>query len=388
MAAVLLLGVVSMAVLLSSLSSSNAATQQAIKTQLALKEAKEAVLGYILLDSAASNAESETPNLKPGSLPCPDLDNDDDNDFDDNVGASCSSTGNFVYRFPSKNFGAGGLRDASNEKLWYAVSPDFRTTTGKAINSSTPALIRIDNRGEYVAVILAPGLALPGQTRHTTATRNAYLEEQNAGGTVNFTTQRQRAEGESEEQAKTKFNDRLIGISKKEWEDAVTRRVASEIITKLLEVKLATGRFPWAAEWTVSPTRYISAKSSKPQGLLPVSDLWPEPPAPVSNADQKKDWFAENGWYRFAYYAVAPAFWPGASGNCLNEGCLTVNQDGVIHRDVHAVVILTGGALTGQARPGDRLADYIESEANRDGNASFEHSRSNSNSNDRLFMLK
>lgn len=380
MAAVLLLGVVSMAVLLSSLSSSNAATQQAIKTQIALKEVKEAVLGYILLDDPNPDL-----TLKPGSLPCPDLDNDNDNDFNDNVGASCGPTGNFVYRFPGKNFRVGDLRDASNEGLWYAVSPDFRTTTDAALNSLTPGELRIDGQGEYVAVVLAPGAPLPGQTRSTSSTRTAYLEEENASGTFHLVTFRQPQEGESEEQAKSKFNDRVLGISKKEWEDAIIRRVSADVLSRIKSHVVATGRppspMPLSAYETSpdgrSPTAW-NGDSKHSRGLLPASTLW----APT-------DWARKNQWYRVVYYVIAPALAAGDTDCSASNECLTLLNGGMETKNIKALIIFAGSTHLGQTRSeNSTVADYLEGAENQDDDNVFELPGTSSTSNDRFYIIK
>lgn len=392
MAALLLLGLVSMAVLLSSLSSTEAATQQALRTQLALKEAKEAVLGYILLD----DPDPET-TLKPGSIPCPDLDNDNDNDFSDNIGASCSLTGTYVARFPGKNFRTGELRDASNEKLWYAVSPAFRTTTSAAINSSTPAELRIDSQGEYVAVVIAPGAPLPGQVRSTSATRSAYLEDKNAGGTIQLVTTKALEEGETAEQAKTKFNDRVIGISKKEWEDIVLRRVSAEVL-KAINEKKSGAYFPWATPLSKASAP-LTVASSPPdpwmgvedtlRGLLPARKLWP-PKGEGDTWPKQQPWQSKNNWHQLVYYIIAPAFASGGSATCgMPDDCLTLRSGSTETKNIKALIVFAGSAYLGQTRSeSSSVADYLEGEENTNNDNVFELPAPGSTSNDRFYIIK
>lgn len=378
MAALLLLGLVSMAVLLSSLSSTEAATQQALRTQLALKEAKEAVLGYILLDAAGGSTQ------KPGSIPCPDRDNDNDSDLFDNPGNNCG--GFYINRLPGKNFRTGELRDSGNEKLWYAISPGFRSGSPDAVNSLTPTTLSVDGQGEYVAVILAPGAPLPGQTRTDSASRANYLESSNASGTFQFVTTKALEEGETAEQAKTKFNDRLIGITKKEWEDAIVRRVASDVIGRI-KAKIVAGVLPAA----MPPSAYsTSPDGNSPQpwngdptftrGLLPASQLW-----------AASDWARKNEWYKVVYYVIAPAFAAGGTQDCSSDSsqCLTLRNGSNETKNIKALIVFAGSAYDGQTRSESfSVADYLEGEENTNNDNVFELPAPGSTSNDRFYIIK
>lgn len=387
MAAVLLLGMVGMAVLLSSLSSTNAATQQSLRTQLALKEAKEAVLGYILLD-----APGGVDKLKPGSIPCPDSDNDNDSDNPDNYGNNCS--GAYVNRFPGKNFRVGELRDAGNEKLWYAISPEFRSGAYTiALNSLTPATLRIDNQGEYVVVIFAAGSPLTGQTRTDATLRSDFLESDNASASAEFIT------GVKNVLFDIPFNDRVIGITKQEWSDTVLRRVSAEII-KALNEKKTDGRYPWATDLSQAnaPLKAYSSSADpwmgldKLQGLLPARKLWPPDPEPTSPPakdpwPEKQPWQSKNDWHQLFYYIVAPAFAPGGDGICNTPSdCLTLKSGGTETTNIKALVVYAGARLDGQSRPGS-VADYLEGEENRNGNNVFEILPPGL-SNDRFYIIK
>lgn len=384
MAAVLLLGVVSMAVLLSSLSPSNVANEQSKKTQLALKEAKQAVLGYIALDSPASNDLAEnglTPqtNLKPGSIPCPDRDDDNDSGLHDYAFGNCVGSV-YTYRFPGKEFLTGELRDSANEKLWYAISREFRVGSTAALNSLTEATLKINGHGEYVAVILAPGTALSGQTRNDPAVRSHFLEDENADNPTNFTL------GVHSDH----FNDRLIGISQKEWEDAVLRRVANEVLGKLNAYRATHGSFPRPAALTGAPDRAMTSSDDAYAGLLPVSQLWPEPQAPITQEKKNKDWFAQNEWYRLMYYVIAPAFAPGGDGHCNDlSQCLTLRNGDIDTKGIKALLIYAGREKDGQKRDTPTVAAYLEGEENA-GNTDnlFELPPSGSASNDRFYIIK
>lgn len=134
------------------------------KTAMALAQAKEALLGYAAKDGN-----------RPGSLPCADI--NDDGETTLGVDFSCSS--DVVARLPWKQLGIPDLRDGNGERLWYAVSPDFRAFLNSAtnpLNSTFGGQITIRNAAGtivndadaipsegVIAVIVAPGGVLARQ---------------------------------------------------------------------------------------------------------------------------------------------------------------------------------------------------------------------------------
>jgi hypothetical protein len=147
------------------------------KTAAALAQAKEALLGFAAgIDLSAGGAP------RPGDLPCPDLDNDGT--------ADTPCAGSAVGRLPWQRLGLPDLRDGDGERLWYAVSSNFknnpRTTcnppaqTAGCLNSDTRGTINLRDRagnvasngndawGSFnpsavIAVIIAPGAVLQRQ---------------------------------------------------------------------------------------------------------------------------------------------------------------------------------------------------------------------------------
>lgn len=132
-----------------------------------LQEAKQALLMYAY-NYPQFNSEG------PGRLPCPDTDNDG-NAGDDILGppwvnlAICTSVGRFPWNHPNMDFY--DARDASGERLWYAVSNQFYNLGGgPVVNSNSAGSITIqDQNGSLIydgtvagvaAVIIAPGPAI------------------------------------------------------------------------------------------------------------------------------------------------------------------------------------------------------------------------------------
>jgi len=138
------------------------------KTALALAQAKAALLGYAAMD-----------DNRPGSLPCSDI-NDDGAVF----GVDCVADDQ-VARLPWKRLGLPDIRDGSGERLWYAVSRDFRASPGSPINTTIDGQITIRSAAGtiinnpdaipstgVVAVIIAPGGALTRQNTALTQNRS------------------------------------------------------------------------------------------------------------------------------------------------------------------------------------------------------------------------
>lgn len=106
-------------------------------------------------------------------------------------------------------------------------------------------------------------------------------------------------------------------------------------------------------------------------------------------------WFARNGWYRLAYYAVAPGHVASAPAprTCADAGAITCLQvlnlsDPAKQR---AVLALAGRGLQGQAARGAAapvaLSDYLESAENTNGDTIFEQPRVGRSSNDRFISI-
>jgi hypothetical protein len=194
-----------------------------------LSEAKSALIGY------AVNYPESHPGQGPGYLPCPDI-NDSGS-----AGGSCSlSGGTTIGRLPFKTLEVSELRDHVGERLWYAVSENYKNNPKvmPALNSETPGNFSVDGRGDIVAVIFAPGSPVASQDR-TGAGINAvanYLEGDNANGDNSFVS---RASGQ--------FDDQVITISRDELMSAVEQRVINQIRTVFKHYYATYGAYPWLA---------------------------------------------------------------------------------------------------------------------------------------------
>lgn len=189
--AVGLLGLLAMATLARALSSPPGA-EAALATERALARAREALVAYGALGNAAGSHDNS-----PGALPCPDLDNDGVSDL------NCSA---HIGRLPWRTLGLGPLLDGAGECLWYARSPRYSnniqtsergTSADKpALNPATPGeIVEVNAEGAtgrlLAAVVIAPGLPLPGQQRGAVSGLSGcrsgdlaqFLEDVSVGGT-------------------------------------------------------------------------------------------------------------------------------------------------------------------------------------------------------------
>jgi len=292
---------------------------------------------------------------RPGSLPCPDT--NDDGVAELLSGSECPT---YIGRLPWQTLGLPDLRDASGERLWYGLSRTLRDDdSAHPINSETPAqlgIIGIAPAANIAAVIIAPGVALAGQTRDA-AGRNVpsnYLEGENVNGDTVY---------ESAAMSTT-FNDTVATLSHNQLFTAVEWRVARELRNALRRYYQAFQYFPFANSYSDAT---FACTPGDTRGRLPNPDLSAISATCISNADwfsasgaAPPTWFLANQWQRLTYYTVAPACaYTGdtATLNCNGAGgFLTLN--GVA--GIHALVIVGGRAVGSQVHPCAAAADCVE----------------------------
>lgn len=319
-------------------------------TQHALAEARRALIGRAAMDDD-----------RPGSLPCPDTDNDGRADLWGRTGIHCPS---YIGRLPWRTLGLPELRDASGEVLWYALSPSLRDhPTAQPINSVEPkaelSVVGGEPASDVAAVVIAPGGALAGQVRDGLAANDAgnYLEGHNRSTGDNiFETALLPSSG---------FNDRLTVITRDQLFDVVERRVANEIRNALTKYYSAFGFFPFANRYDDAT---FACTTGLTRGRIPNADL--SPAYPLSTCGGHVDWqpaltpaiapphwFAANDWHLLTHYALAPAC-TRATLNCSGSGFLKVND----RAGFAALVAVSGRAIAslGQVRPCLGELDCIE----------------------------
>jgi len=295
---------------------------------------------------------------RPGSLPCPDT--NDDGIAELLAGSECPS---YIGRLPWQTLGLPDLRDASGERLWYALSRSLRDDdSANPINSETPAQLGVIGSvpaSGIAAVIIAPGAVLAGQTRDAAGLNvpNNYLEGDNANGDNVYETA----------PASATFNDTVVTINDRQLFTAVEWRVGRELRMALRRYYLAFQYYPFANSY--SDTTHACTNLNT-RGRLPNPDLSAISATCATNADwfgasgaAPPTWFLANQWHRLTYYTVAPACAYSGDVSTLNcngaGGLLTVN--GVA--DAHALIIVGGRAVGSQVHPCAAAADCIEQPA-------------------------
>ena len=214
------------------------------RSMSALRQAKAALIAY------AANERWQAYKLQvtdqPGGLPCP-----DNNDTGASPGI-CSAAADRVGRLPWKTIGSEDLRDASGERLWYAVSSNFYKNAANIINSDTPGLLTIAGAApasSVVAVVIAPGAALSGQDRiaqHSDPA--AYLEGVTASTPDYGFNTIAMPSGTA--------NDRLLVITQADLmaavEPVVAARIEREVNPLLGDYFTTWGRYPFAAPFDIT----------------------------------------------------------------------------------------------------------------------------------------
>jgi hypothetical protein len=74
---------------------------------------------------------------------------------------NCNGASNVLGRLPWRSLKLERLTDGSGEPLWYAVSSGFGSSS-TITNNSTGNIVIDGSANPVVAVIIAPGPALPG----------------------------------------------------------------------------------------------------------------------------------------------------------------------------------------------------------------------------------
>jgi len=250
-----------------NLTSADNSNEREQRSMNALRKAKAALIAY------AANEQWQLYKVQatdqPGGLPCPDTDDNGTSQL------SCTNAVDRVGRLPYMTIGADDLRDASGERLWYALSSNFRKLSGTTIiNSDTQGLLTVTGAApasNVVAVVIAPGQALSGQDR--IAQHNdpaAYLEGLTAStpdygfNTIAMPTDT--------------ANDRLLVITQADLmaavEPVVAARIERDVKPLLLEYFSKWGAYPFAVPFAAPPVLQSDYLGVSPQtmGLLPVTN--------------------------------------------------------------------------------------------------------------------
>jgi hypothetical protein len=352
--------------------------QEQDRNQQALLQARDALIAF------AANQKI------PGQLPCPENTAMIGTSTEGSALGSCTLPA--IGRLPWYTLNLGDLRDASGERLWYAISPGFRTAP---INSDTPAQLTVDGvANTAVAIIFSAGPPLSGQTRPIPTSAAPplvanYLDLDNNDSDGTFVTTG----------AAGQFNDKLMIVTAAQLFRVVERRVLSDVAWALNEYFICgSGSMDWDGTCIAGapnnfyprPASFSSAQclgtatinagnctentgitagripadptvgwgpTSLLQRVATGTSVW------VSGSNLgATNWFQRNGWRELIYYSADPVCTTAPA--CATG---TVAPSPVIGSKYNRVVLVSAGtALSGQLRVAnaDKTSEfnYLEGE--------------------------
>lgn len=319
----------------------NKASSQAYRdeqTAKVLAEAKAALIGMSIVENDKSP--------RPGSLPSPDLNNNGQVDVPDevNVCGAQANRGNSscIGRLPWKTLGLPDLRDSAGERLWYAMSPNFRDANGVVINSNSSGTLSVDTLNNIIAIIFAPGSALDNQSRDGSANENNpanYLEAVNSSGGVNFTSQI----------ANDQFNDHLVTITVQDLFPTVERRILGEAKIILSDFFKNNNFYPYPATFGY-PTQDKTCMDKTYGGALP------QPTCTCTNNDSKNPGMLACSCVAAAKISASNQLIAKTSGYCTigsvnKNDCHCQNNNGSCFIPLPATITISTSKVTRNTDP-------------------------------------
>ena len=334
--------------LVGQVDSRSVAERRAAQTRTVLAETKRALIAW---SAARTPPPSSSSWIRPGELPCPDMNN---NGLDDDGGCAPGAIG----RVPWKALGIVEPVDGTGETLWYAISGPFRykyTPTTPPITSRTVGNLTVKHNSsvpflnssttnltqQAIAVLFAPGSPQATQIRSTatascattgtTIARNScatnYLEAIGSGvgaGNNAYT-------GGPFIQAATSpgFNDQVLAITSADLMPLIEQRVAREILSLLKQYYDSTGVYPWPDRGG-NGTSNVGYNRSHFPCSAPEPFAWGRTSPPVTPA--LPDWLTNgcgdsDSWTENIYYSAAQNRLPPGCTTCTSATLLIANSD-------------------------------------------------------------
>jgi hypothetical protein len=303
---VVTIALAAMSYFVSTMSTAEMRLKRVDSTAGALQRAKQALIAYAVTYGdidADTNGVPDFPG-EYGFLPCPDYNAGLSEGLEDNGNCGAQSVSRLGY-LPWRTLGLPGLKDESGTCLMYAVSGDYKNDES-AFPSNKASLLNEDSHGMFqvvddggtvlqglnpdervVAIILAPGLPLQGQSRSVDAAGtvcgedyanySAYLDA--VGGIDNSTVSNAAYQLDQFVHANTEsaggnalnpYNDRFVTITREEIWQALTAR--SDFVQKMTDLAEALtmclssyaavnglGRLPWPVQADLADSQLNSS---------------------------------------------------------------------------------------------------------------------------------
>lgn len=292
-----------------------------LHTHRLLARAEQALLAYALQPLEQPLCDMNCP--RPGDLPCPDRNNDGVAE------GSCNTAATRLGRLPWKTLGLGDMRDASGERLWYAVSDDYKNNTRRlplntetagtwSVRHASGALWDASLGQGVVAVLIAP--------MHPLTRSDGWVQQRSQGNTEvarhyldmtlatdNAAPIEHQASGFVVAPASGHFNDVVWPITASHMHQQMQQHVLSELARSL-----RCTQAPCLT--TVSPAAITDAGCLGYQTIaagqcLPVATMvgrlplnaqgqWPLAASHVLDGNARHHWFQQNGWREQVFFKV------------------------------------------------------------------------------------
>ena len=250
-----------------NLSSTAISNKRNQTTADALAQAKEALIGYAVTYGDDPDHVGETD----GYLPCPDMDGTAGTN-PEGSSETCGNAGeNTLGRLPWKTLKLLPLFDGSQECLWYVVSGNYKNNPKSGLptmNWDTLAQLKVYSAegveiapGEIVALVIAPGVSVSGNSNRTGSaapicggnyTAAAYLEndtdplhghDNTNAATAEFILPHDHRDANGN--VTLTVNDQFAIITRQDIWQAVEQRVAREAARCLADYAVtASGKYP------------------------------------------------------------------------------------------------------------------------------------------------
>ncbi len=385
----LILALAATAFLVSQLDGSGVKIERDKKTAVALAEAKMALIGF------AARSGTAVGTARPGDLPCPDTDND---------GSANVCLANAIGRLPWKTLGISDLRDGYGERLWYAVSVNFKSNPRiYPLNSDTLGTItlrettgNILNDGSLAnglaAIVLSPGAVIRrqdavNQVRDVANQNNPinYLDVAFGEDNQNFINSDTNGfiKGPIKDaNGDVILNDQLISVTQEEVITSVEQRVIAAVSNALLDYYCAPDVADYAtkncsgvagnqfyprpalfADTTCFGTGDAGACASDAlanHGRLPVTlatGAWGA--TSILRGTAANNWFQSNGWREQIHYAVDTQCVDGTVA-CGGGVGLTLTLNFALTNPVSRVIVTAAGRMQGAQMRNNNANKAIE----------------------------
>jgi hypothetical protein len=387
---VLILIITGSAIYISQLNANNIRAMRSQATANALAKAKDALLGYAVTESLKVYPSTPCPIScsRPGDLPCPDTDNDGESQ------TACNAAASRLGLLPWKTLGLGDLRDGNGDRLWYAVSTNFKNNPKvMPLNNDTKGTLNVANSAGIltedstngtgaVAVIFSPGAPLTRQDGLEQIRSNVNISNplhylDNAVGEDNASFVDSSVNGFIKgpilnANGDTILNDQVMVISAKDLFSVIDAKVLKEVKNALAQFNNDNGYYPNAAEFSdqscLGTISGIDCQSIPLlfKGRIPASLLlasWDSDS--ILRSSNINNWFQQNGWREHIYYAVSsictlPLVCASGGMNLTLNGAI----NGAVNKNV--VLLMAGPTVLAQSRNNNVqktiISNYFEQE--------------------------